>query len=758
MSALSIQPVFPIFTDIDGQPLEDGYLWIGQANLDPQTNPISVFFDAALTIPAAQPIRTLSGYPANAGTPARLYVNSDYSIRVMNKNGTLVYSAASGASDRFSSAQISFIQAGIGAVTRTAQNKMREIVSVKDFGAVGDGVTDDTVAIQNAVDYVNSAGGGDVYVPDGIYMIDTSGITTGIQLKSNTALRLTHNAILRGIPTSFAQYRIINIVGRSNVGIFGGVIQGERALHTGIGGEQGHGIYIQDTTNVTISNLTSKDCWGDGLIVSSGAKDIFVSTCTFDNNRRNNISIVGGDNITVRDCVVKNANGTAPEDGIDIEPNPNFEIRNVLIQGCYVYGNNNDGIAVNVNDPLSPYVIDNIKIVNNTVYDNNDTGIKPSYANKANISGNVVYGNNVGIINDATVADLIISENTIYDNTTGPGIRCFSPNSKIIGNTIINSDADGIFIGFANGCLIQNNTIQNSGVNGINVFSSNRCIASGNVISTTQRNGILIHGNISASNNVINGNTILGASQETDDTYYGIFCDGSNVQQTIISSNNIQRSGANSPSRAIFATALETNLIANQVSTGAKLGNLPVQIAGNDTFANQITTASRFEGRNQIRELISQNHVLIDELGNARSGRAFVSSALGLVPGDAVKTLTITFDGALGVSNIMLVMIKARFNGLFGSWDATGVIEIVSQYRVTADRSSVAISDVTSYSTGSIATSVSRTGDSTSTTVITAEYTMNGGTSNTSQLAVDSEVIVFCPSAADFKLFTLSWA
>lgn len=93
MSALSIQPTYPIFTDIDGQPLEDGYIWIGVANLDPQTNPINVYWDAALTIPAAQPIRTRGGYPVNSGTPARLYVNSDYSIQVQDKNGSVVYTS-----------------------------------------------------------------------------------------------------------------------------------------------------------------------------------------------------------------------------------------------------------------------------------------------------------------------------------------------------------------------------------------------------------------------------------------------------------------------------------------------------------------------------------------------------------------------------------------------------------------------------------------------------------------------------------------
>lgn len=153
MSALSIQPTYPIFTDIDGQPLEAGFVWIGQANLDPQVNPINVYWDAALTIPAGQPIRTLGGYPSRNGTPARLYVNSDYSIRVMNKNGSVVYSAPA-ATERYgniiSSADITFVQAGAGAVTRTAQSKMREAVSVKDFGAVGDGVTDDAPDVTTA--------------------------------------------------------------------------------------------------------------------------------------------------------------------------------------------------------------------------------------------------------------------------------------------------------------------------------------------------------------------------------------------------------------------------------------------------------------------------------------------------------------------------------------------------------------------------------------------------------------------------------
>ena len=93
MSALSVEPPYPAFAGTDGQPLEDGFINVGVVNLNPITNPIAAFFDAALTIPAAQPIRTSGGYPVYQGTPARFYVGSDYSIQVKDKNGSVVYTS-----------------------------------------------------------------------------------------------------------------------------------------------------------------------------------------------------------------------------------------------------------------------------------------------------------------------------------------------------------------------------------------------------------------------------------------------------------------------------------------------------------------------------------------------------------------------------------------------------------------------------------------------------------------------------------------
>jgi hypothetical protein len=93
MSVIEVQPPYPAFAGADGQPLENGYIWIGTVNLNPQVNQIAVYWDAALTIAAVQPIRTLNGYPVYQGTPARFYVGSDYSIQVLDSKGSVVYTS-----------------------------------------------------------------------------------------------------------------------------------------------------------------------------------------------------------------------------------------------------------------------------------------------------------------------------------------------------------------------------------------------------------------------------------------------------------------------------------------------------------------------------------------------------------------------------------------------------------------------------------------------------------------------------------------
>ena len=87
---------FQQFFGADGVPLANGMVYIGAANLDAESNPISVFWDDALTIPAAQPIRTLNGYPINNGSPARLYIaQTSFSLTVRNAQGRLIFSVQS---------------------------------------------------------------------------------------------------------------------------------------------------------------------------------------------------------------------------------------------------------------------------------------------------------------------------------------------------------------------------------------------------------------------------------------------------------------------------------------------------------------------------------------------------------------------------------------------------------------------------------------------------------------------------------------
>jgi hypothetical protein len=80
-----------------------------------------------------------------------------------------------------------FIQEGTGAVQRTVESKLQDVVSVKDFGAVGDGTSNDTTKVQAAVNAVGA--GGSVYFPKGIYYV--------------TALSNAENIVFRGDGATF---------------------------------------------------------------------------------------------------------------------------------------------------------------------------------------------------------------------------------------------------------------------------------------------------------------------------------------------------------------------------------------------------------------------------------------------------------------------------------------------------------------------------------------------------------------------------
>jgi hypothetical protein len=171
MTPLSVEVPYPVFTDRNGEPLENGYVWIGTANLNPQTNPIQVYFDKNLTQPAAQPLRTVAGYISNAGTPAQIYVNAaNFSILVQDKNGTMVYNFPDGTGISPDACGVTYNVPFPGGISYPVCEKLEQTVSVKDFGAVGDGVTDDTAAIQAAL----NSGTQSILFPEGTYKVTST--------------------------------------------------------------------------------------------------------------------------------------------------------------------------------------------------------------------------------------------------------------------------------------------------------------------------------------------------------------------------------------------------------------------------------------------------------------------------------------------------------------------------------------------------------------------------------------------------------
>lgn len=87
---------FPQYFDLEGKPLDSGELYFGVANDNPETNQITVYWDAAGTQPADQPIRTANGYPVRAGAPAQVYSSStDYSMTCRDRKSRIVFYAAS---------------------------------------------------------------------------------------------------------------------------------------------------------------------------------------------------------------------------------------------------------------------------------------------------------------------------------------------------------------------------------------------------------------------------------------------------------------------------------------------------------------------------------------------------------------------------------------------------------------------------------------------------------------------------------------
>lgn len=142
---LPVETPFKVYTGRDGKPLDRAYVYFGVANQNPITAPVTVYWDAAGTQPALQPLRTENGYIMRAGTPANVFVAGAYSEIVQDSKRRQVfysrtsndYSIADAILALFAafggSSLISYISSVAGSLKRSLQSVFREQIRLLDF-------------------------------------------------------------------------------------------------------------------------------------------------------------------------------------------------------------------------------------------------------------------------------------------------------------------------------------------------------------------------------------------------------------------------------------------------------------------------------------------------------------------------------------------------------------------------------------------------------------------------------------------------
>jgi hypothetical protein len=307
------------------------------------------------------------------------------------------------------------------------------IINVLDHGAKGDGITDDTAAIQSVLN--TYAGKATVFVPDTghPYMVNPLVVPSGTDLLINGTL------MLRGGNSN----GVLVLQSVNNVTVRGhGTIDGNRAAQTATSA----GINGGSCDNVSVSGITLRNAYawnfnigqstrvrldnlkmlngGNANEFAAGCDDCWITNCTIDGNTTDfGFAFYGG--ITNSGAIGNTFRNSAVGVFVYADSGQPAVCKNIIIANNIAYNNYSSGIAV---DTSAPGVHSHIVIANNRVYGNN-TG------NASTVSGIFVDH----------VASVIIADNMVSSNDAGTvtpaygiGLGANAVDTTITGNSTVN--------------------------------------------------------------------------------------------------------------------------------------------------------------------------------------------------------------------------------------------------------------------------------------------------------------------------------
>ncbi len=304
-------------------------------------------------------------------------------------------------------------------------------------------------SLKDVVALLNPSVKNKIVIRGGTYQVSVSEkVPRCLSICSNTDVDINGNIIL--LPNNLSGYAILHAEGE-NISIKGkGSLIGDKQNHMGINGEWGMGVNLWRAKNVSIKGLTVKDCWGDCIYIGGNCEEVYIENCKLDNGRRQGISITSAKKVTIKDCVITNVSGTAPEYAIDVEPNTNNTCDSIVIDRVKV---NNCKGGFLVYGKAQNAKVGSIVIKNSSPRANGKSALSINGCDNAIIEGCKISQNNAHRVLDCRdVGSLVVRGNTIYQQERlGHVLKRTA--KKVVGR----NEAGPIYVKNCDNSVVENN-------------------------------------------------------------------------------------------------------------------------------------------------------------------------------------------------------------------------------------------------------------------------------------------------------------